>query len=76
VALLLGRSSIKLTCSRGSAENGLCLPSSRSGAQAAAGEWGDGVEIDGVEVDGVEIEDSRRVILAISVSTTPGNWIN
>jgi len=51
-----------------------------------AGEWGDGVEVDavevdavevdGVEVDAVKVKDSRRLILALSVSTTLGNWIN
>jgi hypothetical protein len=36
----------------------------------------DGVEVDAVEVDAVEVTDSRRLILALSVSTTLGNWIN
>jgi hypothetical protein len=31
---------------------------------------------DGVEVDAVEVKDSRRLILALSVSITLENWIN
>jgi len=41
-----------------------------------AGEWGDGVEVDAVKVDAVKVKDSRRLILALSASTTLGNWIN